>query len=100
MEDLFLLLVSYTTSREEREGLLPAHHAYLQEHFEAGRFLASGPLDPSDLGADALILAKGSSFEQIRQTVDEDPFARAGFVKYRIVRVAVNRSASAPLPVE
>jgi uncharacterized protein YciI len=72
-----------------REALLPAHHAYLEEHFANGTFLASGPAD----GGDGVILVDSDDLAFVSGLEDKDPFVRAGVAVYDPIVVTATRTA-------
>jgi uncharacterized protein YciI len=89
----FVLVVRYTAPLEEIEALMDAHRAWLDRHYAAGTFLASGPQVPRVGG---VILARGESAAAIRDLVGTDPFLRAGAADYDVIEFAPNRGPLTP----
>ncbi|KDN85319.1 YciI family protein [Kitasatospora cheerisanensis] len=78
---MFILELTYTAPLERIDALLPAHVAWLEEHYANGTFLASGRKVPRDGG---VILAVAESREAVEALAATDPFSRAGATAYRI----------------
>lgn len=85
---VFVLTLTYTQPLEQIDALLPAHRRWLDRHYAAGTFLASGPRVPRDGG---VILARGRNQADLAALVREDPFAQAGAADYAIVEFQPNR---------
>ena len=60
---------------------MPAHRRFLDEHFAAGEFLASGPQVPRTGG---VIIARAADRDAIEQLVAADPFTRDGLATYDV----------------
>ena len=78
---VFVLVVSYAASLPTIDAAMPAHQRFLDEHFAAGDFLASGPHAPRKGG---VILARANDREAIERLVEADPFTRDGLATYDI----------------
>ncbi|GGQ81948.1 YciI family protein [Kitasatospora griseola] len=78
---MFILELTYTAPLERIEALLPAHIAWLEQHYATGAFLASGRKVPRDGG---VIIAVAESRSAIEALAATDPFAQAGATGYRI----------------
>jgi uncharacterized protein YciI len=85
---VFVLTLTYTAPLERIDALLPAHRRWLDEHYAAGTFLASGPRNPRDGG---VILARGRSQADLVALVREDPFAQEEVADYAIVEFQPTR---------
>ena len=85
---VYVLTLTYTAPLDRIDALLPAHRRWLDEHYAAGTFLASGPRIPRNGG---VILARGRSGGDVAALVREDPFARAGAAEYAVVEFVPNR---------
>ncbi|MBL1100936.1 YciI family protein [Streptomyces coffeae] len=92
---MFVLDVTYSAPLDRVEALLPAHIAWLEEHYAAGVFLASGPKDPREGG---VILAGGDDRAAIEKLVTTDPFTIAGVGEYTITEFIATRTAPALEP--
>lgn len=68
---MFLISIRYTAPLDRVDEALPAHRAWLDEHYRSGLFLASGPLEPRTGG---LVLVAGAEREQVEQVAATDPF--------------------------
>ena len=79
---LFLVLLDYLRPLAEVDAHLPAHREFLERHYTAGHFLMSGRKEPRTGG---VILARGSSREEVARWLAEDPFSRAGVAAYQII---------------
>ena len=80
--NLHVIFVNYTAPLAEVEKVTADHRAWLDQHFQSGLFITSGPQDPRTGG---LILARGESREQLLDLMQQDPFAKAGVADYTIV---------------
>ena len=78
---MFLVILEYTADLDEIDAALPAHTAWLQTHYEAGLFLASGRREPRTGG---VILARGER-TAIDQAIREDPFAQRGLARATLI---------------
>lgn len=78
---VFVLVVSYTAPLPAIDAAMPAHRRFLDEHFAAGEFLASGPLAPRTGG---LIIARAADREAIERLIAADPFTRNGLATYEV----------------
>ncbi len=78
---VFVLVVSYTAPLSAIDAAMPAHQRFLDEHFAAGEFLASGPQAPRTGG---VIIARAPDRDAIEQLVAADPFTRDGLATYDV----------------
>ncbi|MFJ5926375.1 YciI family protein [Kitasatospora sp. NPDC092948] len=78
---MFILELTYTAPLERIDALLPAHVAWLEQHYASGAFLASGRKVPRDGG---VIVAVAESRAAVEALAATDPFVRAGATEYRI----------------
>ncbi|MEP0236298.1 YciI family protein [Roseibium sp.] len=90
MKNLFVLELEYAVGLDEVDAQLSAHRVFLEQNYERGVFLASGPKLPRTGG---VILAKASSREQIEAIVRDDPFQKNGLAVYRITEFEPRMSA-------
>ena len=77
----FVLISRYTAPLERIEELVPAHRAYLQEHFASGLFVVSGRRVPWTGG---VIVARGDR-AAVEAAVAADPFTQSGVAETEIV---------------
>ncbi len=71
----FLLEGKHLVPFEELQHLVPEHHAYLQEGYDKGRFLFSGPQIPAHGG---FLVARANSREELDALLAAEPFVREG----------------------
>ena len=62
----------------------------LKKHYASGNFLVSGRKIPRDGG---IILAVGTSREQIEAIIREDPFHARGLAEFRIIEFRASQRA-------
>lgn len=89
---MFVLELTYTAPLERVDALSADHLAWVDDHFAAGTFIASGRKKPRDGG---VILAVGDDRAAVEALVDADPFVVGGVCAYRITEFAVARTAPA-----
>ncbi|MET8546369.1 YciI family protein [Kitasatospora sp. NPDC004799] len=87
---MFVLELTYTADLESIDAVLPQHVAWLEGHYAAGTFLASGRKVPRDGG---VILAVGEDRAGIEALVAQDPFVRAGLTEYRVTEFLATTTA-------
>ncbi|GAB2538212.1 YciI family protein [Brachybacterium huguangmaarense] len=81
----FAIRYVYTGDPAARDAHRAEHRAFLRTLHEEGTLLLSGPyLDGG--GAEALIIARGESAEQVLAQFDADPFRREGLIAERAIR--------------
>ncbi|MCR4264992.1 YciI family protein [Nitratireductor sp. ZSWI3] len=85
---MFIVSLNYMAPIEDVEMHVPAHMAWLEKHYEAGLFLASGRKVPRTGG---IILAKGDR-AALEACLREDPFAVHGIARYEITECAVSKA--------
>jgi uncharacterized protein YciI len=88
---LFVLLLTYTKPLSEVDALMGEHVAWLNEHYDAGRFLVSGRRIPRTGG---VILARGDDQEEIEALAASDPFVSAGAATCEVIRFRASQSAA------
>lgn len=87
---MFIILVSYVKPLDEIDRLLPDHLAFLEEAYQAGYFVLSGPQVPRTGG---VILARAANRAVIEQLLQRDPFHIAGAATYNVIEVEPTRLA-------
>lgn len=85
---MFIVLLHYLQPLTVVERHLAEHRAYLDRHFSAGHFVASGPQVPRIGGA---ILARGLSRPELDDVLAEDPFYREKVAQYQVIEFEPNR---------
>lgn len=61
-----------------RDEHRPSHLAFLQDLFDSGRLIVSGPTEADESGA--LLIIRGDSLSAVDALMAADPFATLGFV--------------------
>lgn len=79
---MFIANLTYIRPLEEVDALIPAHIAFLDEHYESGTFIASGRKVPRTGG---VILIAGSERGAVIDILDKDPFKKAGVADYELL---------------
>ncbi|WP_335932939.1 YciI family protein [Streptomyces sp. PTD5-9] len=92
---MFVLELSYTAPVERVDALLTDHVAWLDRHYEAGAFIASGRKNPRDGG---VILAAGGDRARIEEIVAGDPFVTGGVCEYRITEFFATKTSEQLAP--
>ncbi|MFF2188391.1 YciI family protein [Streptomyces sp. NPDC058155] len=87
---MFVLELTYTAPLDRVDALSAEHLAWVDDHFAAGTFIASGRKKPRDGG---VILAVGDDRAAVEALVAADPFVVGGVCAYRITEFAVARTA-------
>ena len=80
----FLVRYRYSDDTAGRDEHRADHRAFLSGLAEEGVAIATGPL--RDGPAEAVLLFRGESVEQIRELLREDPFAQQGLIESVEVR--------------
>ncbi|MDR6487533.1 uncharacterized protein YciI [Chryseobacterium vietnamense] len=78
---MFIISLTYKSSVEDVERLIPRHNIFLNKYYESGRFIASGRKEPRTGG---IIIAKAASKREVEQLITEDPFYIHGIADYTI----------------
>jgi uncharacterized protein YciI len=87
---MFVIELLYKAELAEIDANMRAHMAFLRKYYAAGRFLVSGRKVPRDGG---VILAVGSSREEIEAIVKEDPFVSRGLAEFRVIEFRESQKA-------
>ena len=88
---MFVIELIYKADLAEIDAHMAAHVAFLKKYYASGNFLASGRKIPRDGG---IILAVGTSRQQIQTIVEEDPFCKSGLADFRIIEFRASQRAS------
>jgi uncharacterized protein YciI len=84
---MYLVILDYEVPLEEIDAALPAHRAWLDEGYDAGLFLASGPREPRTGG---VILARGER-AVIEAALARDPFVLRRLARHELVEFRPSR---------
>jgi len=87
---MFVLLLSYVRPLEEVDALMRDHVAWLDEHYDAGRFVVSGRRVPRTGG---VILARGDDREEIERIAAADPFVSGGVATCEVIQFRASQTA-------
>lgn len=79
---MFVVVLEYVRPLEEIDRLLTQHRDFLERHYAAGRFIASGRLHPRTGG---VILARCADRGEMESVLAEDPFRREGVARYTVL---------------
>jgi uncharacterized protein YciI len=88
---VFVLLLTYVKPLEEVDGLMREHISWLDEHYEAGRFVVSGRRIPRTGG---VIVARGDDLEEIEAIAAGDPFVRGGVATCEVIAFRASQRAN------
>ena len=88
---MFIIELIYKVDLAEIDAHMTSHVEFLEKYYTAGNFLVSGRKLPRDGG---IILAVGSSRQQIEAIAKEDPFYTQGLADVRIVEFRTSQRAS------
>jgi len=87
---MFVIELSYKVDLSEIDVHMAAHVRFLKKYYASGNFLVSGRKIPRDGG---IILAVGSSRQDIEAIVREDPFYEHGLADFRIIEFRASQRA-------
>ena len=87
---MFVIELIYKAPLAEIDAHMVAHVKFLKKHYASGNFLVSGRKIPRDGG---IILAVGTSREQIEAIVKEDPFHARRLADFRIIEFRASQRA-------
>ena len=87
---MYVVLLTYTAPLEEVDYMLPDHAKWLEKHFQAGEFLASGRRNPRIGG---VIIARPMPRGKLDAILASDPFAVAHLAAYEVIEFSATRTA-------
>ncbi|WP_428644931.1 YciI family protein [Roseibium sp.] len=90
-QNLFVIDLHYVAPMDKVDALLKDHRDFLEKHYSAGHFLASGPKIPRTGG---VILAVAETRGAVEAIVRQDPFHAAGLAEYTVTEFEPRMSAS------
>jgi uncharacterized protein YciI len=88
---VFVLLLTYVKPLPEVDALMREHVAWLEEQYDAGRFLVSGRRIPRTGG---VIVAHGDDREQIEALAAGDPFVSGGVATCEVIQFRASQAAA------
>lgn len=87
---MFVIELIYKVDLAEIDAHMTAHVKFLKKYYASGNFLVSGRKIPRDGG---IILAVGTSREQIQAIIREDPFHAHGLADFRVIEFQASQRA-------
>jgi uncharacterized protein YciI len=88
---VFVLLLTYVKPLAEVDALMREHVAWLDEHYDAGRFLVSGRRIPRTGG---IIVARGDDRAEMEALAASDPFVSGGVATCEIIQFRASQTAA------
>jgi uncharacterized protein YciI len=88
---MFVLLLTYIKPLDEVDALMRKHMAWLNEQYDAGRFVVSGRQIPRTGG---VILARGDDREEIEALAAGDPFVAGGVATCEVIQFRASQAAT------
>jgi uncharacterized protein YciI len=88
---VFVLLLTYVKPLPEVDALMSEHVAWLDEQYDAGRFLVSGRQIPRTGG---VIVARGDDREEIEALAASDPFVTGGVATCDVIQFRASQTAA------
>jgi uncharacterized protein YciI len=87
---MYVVVLTYVAPLEEVDQVLPEHAKWLQEHFDAGEFVAAGPRSPRTGG---VIIARRLERAELDAVLAADPFAVHQVATYEVIEFGATRTA-------
>ena len=87
---MFVIELLYKVPLAEIDAAMNAHVAFLNKHYAAGTFIVSGRKIPRDGG---IIIAVGSTREEIEAIVRDDPFVKRALADFRVIEFRASQRA-------
>ena len=87
---MFVIELTYRAPLAKIDAQMRAHVGFLKKYYAAGNFLVSGRKIPRDGG---IILAVGTSRQEIEAIMREDPFVERGLSDFRVVQFRASQRA-------
>jgi uncharacterized protein YciI len=88
---VFVLLLTYVKPLSDVDALMREHVAWLDEQYDAGRFIVSGRRIPRTGG---VILARGDDREEIEALASSDPFVEGGVATCDVIQFRASQTAA------
>ena len=83
---MYVILLRYLKPIEEVERATPAHRAYLDTLYAAGKLVCSGPREPRTGG---VMIANVDTDRAVSEIIAEDPYFTEGIAEYEPIRFNV-----------
>jgi uncharacterized protein YciI len=87
---MFVLLLTYVRPLEEVDALMRKHMAWVNEQYDAGRFVVSGRQVPRTGG---VIVARGDDRDEIERIAATDPFVTGGVATCEVIQFRASQTA-------
>lgn len=87
---MFVLLLTYIRPLDEVDALMREHVAWLDGHFDAGRFVVSGRRIPRTGG---VIVARGDDRAEIEAIAASDPFVSGRVATCEVLQFRASQTA-------
>jgi uncharacterized protein YciI len=87
---MFVIELTYRADLDAIDAHMAEHVAFLEQHYAAGTFVASGRKIPRDGG---IILAVSASREALEATMQEDPFVKLQLADCRVIEFRTSQRA-------
>ncbi len=78
----FIVELTYVAPMAKIDEILPSHRAFLQEYYDKGVLLLSGPQNPRVGG---IVVARAESLEAVKEIFSHDPYQVQKAADYRFV---------------
>jgi uncharacterized protein YciI len=78
----FIINITYKVSLTKIDEVLPEHRKFLQDGYDKGILLFSGPRNPRTGG---IVAARGESLDIVKSFFENDPYKIADFADYDFV---------------
>ncbi|MEV4882721.1 Uncharacterized conserved protein YciI, contains a putative active-site phosphohistidine [Chitinophaga ginsengisegetis] len=88
---MFLIMLQYIRPVAAVEHYMEAHTAFLQKHFDSGRFILSGRRKPK---SGSVILCNAASRREVEEIMSEDPLERFQLALYEIIEFEPTKYAN------
>ncbi len=88
---MFVIELTYKVDLAHIDAAMKPHVAWLQRHYDAGTFVASGRKVPRDGG---VILATAPDRATVEAIVREDPFVALGLAEARVIEFRASQRAA------
>lgn len=89
---MFVVILTYVRPLDVIDSLLAEHVAWLERHYAAGYFHASGRRVPRTGG---VILAHGLDRAALDAVLAQDPFKREGAAEYQVIEFVPGKTSEA-----
>jgi uncharacterized protein YciI len=86
---MFIVLLRFSSNKSQAGQFMPGHNDWIRRGFEDGVFLVVGSLKPNGGGG---IVAHNTSFADLQERVNADPFVAQDVVSAEIVELKPSRA--------